>query len=718
MKPRMSTRAVTVRILILIVIISTGILIFQRNYFSANEIRNILLISIDTCRADYLSCYGYPVQTTPNIDKLAQEGILFSNAYTPAPLTLPAHSSMFTGTIPPYHGVHDNGNRLNQSNVTIAEMMGRKGFTTAAFISSFVLHSAFGLNKGFDCYNERLEKSSPVFAGTDQRKAEDTNSDAFDWLNKHKSERFFLFLHYYDPHFKYDPPEPYASKFQYNLYAGEIAYVDHCIGQVIMKLKDLDLYDSTLVIITSDHGEMLGEHKEDTHGYFVYQSAVKIPLIFSFSDNLKAKKIDEHVGLIDIVPTICSIFGMDVPNQIQGVDLSGYFGEKKQGVTDRHLYFESLTPTKYNANPLLGLVANAWKYIQTTRPELYNLVENPSETNNLIQKQPHRARFLKDRLKQTLEESVRVENSNSGSELSDEHRKRLESLGYLATTTVTEDFDFDQNKEDPKDLIDFFAQEMKVRPLIRRKKYTQAKIIVEKMIAERPQNFVPYELLAEICQEQADYTETIHYLYEALRLQPDNSATFTNMYVARLHKNLAYALQHQGNIDEAARHFSDALEMNPEDAEVHYNLGNILIRLSRTTEAISHYSEALRINPRLAEAHNNLAGILLNQGRFKEAINHYSEALRLNPTDAEIHNNLGFIMARQSRVAEAIRHYTEALRINPGFAEAHNGLGVVLANQGRIPEAISHFSEAVRINPHDAKAQNNLKNALSAQSRQ
>ncbi|MCH9022935.1 MAG: sulfatase, partial [Planctomycetes bacterium] len=218
----------------------------------SKQIRHVVLISIDTCRADYLSCYGYARPTTPNIDSVASEGLLFVNAISPVPLTLPAHCSMMTGTIPPTHGVHDNdGYRLGESHMSLAEIMRANGFKTAGFVSAFVLDSKFGLDQGFDHYddefNEEIEKNIIT-----QRRGEETSRVAIKWLDENKDNNYFLFLHYYDPHAPYDPPEPFAGLYRENLYAGEIAYTDHCIGQVIAKLKSLGHYESTLIVITSD----------------------------------------------------------------------------------------------------------------------------------------------------------------------------------------------------------------------------------------------------------------------------------------------------------------------------------------------------------------------------------------------------------------------------------------------------------------------------------
>lgn len=274
---------------------------------STGKIERIVLISIDTCRPDYLGCYGYSRNTSPNIDAVAREGILFENVISPIPTTLPAHSSLFTGTIPPYHGIHDNMNyRLEDSHVTLAEILKDNGFTTAGIVSAFVLNSHFGVAQGFDHYNDEFETTLNT-TGVDERLGAETSRFAIEWLKENNDEKFFLFLHYYDPHYTYEPPEPFKSAFQdlsedkkktkrytQNNYAGEIAYTDHCIGQVIDNLKKLGIYDSTLIIILSDHGEMIGEHKEATHTYFIYQSAVKVPMIFKLPGENTPPKDKTH----------------------------------------------------------------------------------------------------------------------------------------------------------------------------------------------------------------------------------------------------------------------------------------------------------------------------------------------------------------------------------------------------------------------------------------
>lgn len=315
MKP-LFTKFRVFALLLLLVIGITAVSCWRRTSAVGKKIERIVLISIDTCRADYLSCYGYPRKTTPNIDDLAKEGILFENVISPVPLTLPGHASMLTGTIPPYHGVHNNTDyKLASSNVTLAERLKEAGYTTSAFISAFVLDSQFGLNQGFDTYNDDFEDRH-MAANISERKAAEVSRLGAGWLENNRDRDFFLFLHYYDPHNPYEPPQPFSTDYAGNLYAGEIAYTDHCIGQIIAKLKELALYESTLIIVTGDHGEMLGEHGEKDHGFFIYQSAIKVPLIFKLPRPGRTKTVSSPVGLIDILPTVCRLLGIEPPLHI------------------------------------------------------------------------------------------------------------------------------------------------------------------------------------------------------------------------------------------------------------------------------------------------------------------------------------------------------------------------------------------------------------------
>jgi arylsulfatase A-like enzyme len=623
---------------------------------SPEGIRHIILISIDTCRADYLSCYGYPRKSTANIDVIAEEGIIFRNALTPIPLTLPAHGSMLTGTYPLHHGVHDNLDHvLGETNVTIAEILHEHGYTTGAIVSSFILDAQFGVSQGFDSYNDRFEE--PIGLREDrERRGEEASRFACSYLEEHRNEPFFLFLHYFDPHTDYEPPEPFASEYADNLYAGEIAYTDYCIGQVIDKLKSLDLYDSSLIIIVGDHGEGLGEHGEAEHGYYIYQCTARVPFIIKPPGCRKPRKINNIVSLVDVVPTILGYLGVEIPAYIQGKDLSGYSAGKIAADKERYVYCESLTGTKYGCNPLLGLASERWKYIETTRPELYYLPRDQLEENNLVEREAKRAGLMRGQLQKMVTELMGTKSVDSRQEINEESRRRLESLGYIGTTAVQAAVRIDESKPDPKDLISFHEYKMKVVRLIYHERLDEAKTVCEKMRAEWPNMPDSHLELGHVTFKKGEFAESIaHNLrYLALINQPDvqhpESLVFNAsepVFIA--HRRLGEAHSKLGDYDKAVENFLTALRIRPDRPDVHNNIAVAYFELGEFDLAIKHWTEALRLKPDRPALHDNLAIVLYKQGKIDEAIAHWQEALQLQPDWKEVRDKLERVIKQRNQ---------------------------------------------------------------------
>ncbi|MCF7957690.1 MAG: sulfatase-like hydrolase/transferase [Phycisphaerae bacterium] len=590
-----------------ILLVCAGIWFAVHQRSSVPAIRHVVLISLDTCRADYLSCYGYGRETTPNIDALAKEGYLFSHSFTPIPLTLPAHTSMLTGTIPPYHGRHENKDSyFDPSHVTLAALFKAKGYRTGAFVGSQILNSSFGLDRGFDTYGDEFARKDDS-----ERRGEEVNREAFSWLEEQKDNPVFLFLHYYDAHTTYDPPEPFASTFKESPYAGEIAYADHCIGEVIAKLKQLGMYESTLIIVTGDHGEMLGEHGETDHMYFIYQSAVHVPLIYKFPGGNMAQTIDDTTGIIDIVPTVCDLMGLTPPEEIQGESLTPYFSDTPPSSEDRLLYCESLYPTKYEANTLLGLVTKRWKYIQTTRPELYDLQKDPGEKTNLIATEHQRARIFKDHLAVILEKTVRQEKGQDQAALSREALKHLHSLGYVTSSNVKKDFSFDQSKDDPKDLIVFHREYRRVSNMLSEGCDSDIRALGDDLIKLRPHFFESYSLLFGIALNQKDYQNAIYFGEKSLELKPDNF---------NVHQILGFAYTQTKQYEMAVVHFERALECitpgqadsRAEQIQVYNQLGLLHSNQKKFDLAIVAFEKTIRLDPEQPAILNALSQALLS----------------------------------------------------------------------------------------------------------
>jgi arylsulfatase A-like enzyme/Flp pilus assembly protein TadD len=721
-----------------------------------------------------VSAYGFPRPTTPNIDAVAREGVLFKNVHTPVPMTLPAHVSMLTGTLPPTHGLRDNLlNRLPDASLTLAEMLKTRGFTTGAIVSTFVLDRRFGTSQGFDTYDDRFQAVHKI-GDLSERKGDETTRLARDWLDAHKEQPFFLFVHFYDPHEPYESPEPFASRWSGHSYEGEVAFADDCVGQVLEKLRQLGLYDDTLIVITGDHGEMLGEHGELNHGFFIYEGALRVPLVMRVPRAAPSPRaLDVPVSLIDIAPTIVSLVGAPVPKEVQGVDLSPWLAGRGAGGGARPLYAETVTPTRYyGATSLLGVLVDGWKYIETTRPELYDLRSDPAEALNLLEREPARADALGRILVGILAAAGRAPGPAPESAALDEaSRERLAALGYLGRGGDVSSRGFDRSKEDAKDLIAFFRKDQRLNKLVEDKKYPEARALCEEMLRQRPgfadchlqmskiaaaegnldaaltaarkavgvgpKNERAHVQLAALLKGRGEVDGAIAHLRQALTLEPnapdtrmllgralaekgrlDEAASLLDTAAASQPESaaaatqLGFVLAKQGKLDQAVLNYRRALALDPGSAEAHAYLGSALASQAHWDEAIDHFAAALKAKPENAELHDWMGVALREQGRAEEALGHFREAVRLAPGLAVARYNLGRALKQQGKLDEAVVHYRRALEIDPRLAGAHNSLGSVLGSQGRLGEAVVEFREALRVKPDDAEAQNNLGLAL------
>jgi arylsulfatase A-like enzyme/Flp pilus assembly protein TadD len=736
------------------------------------QVRNVLLISIDTLRADHVSSYGFPRPTTPHIDALAREGVLFKNVHTPAPVTLPAHCSMLTGTLPPTHGVRDNLNkRLPDSSETLAELLKAKGLATGAVVSSFVLDRRFNLSQGFDSYDDRFQAVHKI-GDIAERKGDETTARAAEWLAAHAQKPFFLFVHYYDPHEPYAPPAPFAEQWADDPYSGEVAFADHGAGQLLQKLKQLGLYEQTLIVVTGDHGEMLGEHGEADHGFFLYEGALNVPLVLSVPGaRTGARQVDLPVSLVDVVPTVAALMGLPAPKQAQGQDLSPLLSATDTRVEPKPLYAETFTAARhYGASPLLAVIADGWKYIETTRPELYDLRKDPREAVDLAAKEAARAVVLAKGLKSMLSAAVQRATPGEAAGLDEEARQRLESLGYLSRGDGGA-AEFDRSKEDPKDLIEFYRADQRLSKLVDEKKYADARVLCDAMLRQRP-GFADCHLqmsrialaegdvaaaraaaaravavaptnararlhLANLLKSRGDLDGAIAEYRRALADQPNSSearrllgrtladkgqldeavallqgAASSQPESAHAALQLGFALARQGKLDEALAHYRQALALEPGSAEAQAYMGSALANQGKLDEALTHFELALRARPEHAELHDWMGMALREKGRTDEALSHFREAVRLDAKLASAQLNLGRAYKQQGKNDDAVRHLRAAIALDPRLAAAHNSLGSILGAQGRVAEAIAHFRAALVADPKNAEAHNNLGLAL------
>ncbi len=474
--------------------------------------------------------------------------------------------------------------------MTLAEILQANGFATGAVISSHVIGRSFGLDQGFDEFFDDIK-------GT-ERDALDASGHAINWMLQHRDQPFFMFLHFFDPHGPYDPPSPYAERFgaqPHGLYAGEIAHVDDVIGRLLKTLEQNLLLDSTLILVVGDHGEGLGEHGEFFHSFFTYQSVVRVPLVMKLPGHRGPTRINQVVGLIDIVPTVCGLLDIEIPSAVEGIDLSALIDSPGTIDPDRAIYCESLTPTLYGCNAILGLVSNKWKYLQTSRPELYDLGQDPHELQNLIAAEPHLGKVMQDRLRQFLEQGVAA-GGDSRIEIAAQAKRQLEALGYVGGN-INEEATFDDSKPDAKDLIAYHVQVMQAGDHIGRGEFPEAAAICQQMIKDHPELYSGYEILAEIAMAQQQPARAITLCQKILELKPDDPDAYYR---------IAVATHMQGRIDEAVEYYRKSLAIQPTKADAHSNLAIALLAKGRRQEAIEHFEEALKLNPDHADARARL----------------------------------------------------------------------------------------------------------------
>ncbi len=659
----------------------------------------VIIISIDTCRADHLGCYGRSPSPSPALDALASEGVLFDETVTPVPLTLPAHCSLLTGLTPLQHGVHDNMTyRLGDGQLTLAEMLRDRGYATGAVLGAFVLDDRFGLSQGFDAYDDAIgEPEDDSVLLENERLATEVTDRACAWIDAQAGRAFFLFVHYYDPHSPYAPPEPYAGRFAGQPYAAEIAYADAEIGRLLRHLRDRGLYDRALIVAAGDHGESLGEHGETMHGHFVYQSTLRVPLIVK-PPRAKAgapggQRVGARAGLIDVVPTVLGYLGLPCAAGVEGRDLSRPAAPAAEAES-RDFYCESLTPTTYGCSPLLGLVREDWKLIDSSNPELYALADDPQELRNRAGELPARVEEMRATLVGLVAGRAEDEPGSDRASADEETRQRLQSLGYIAGRAVEDDLRLDDTRPAPRDLIGYHEAMQKVLDRMGRRDLNGARELGERMLREHPEIPDALILLGDIACQQGDLAQAVtHYQAYLIRDEARTEA------------------ETQGG-EEAAGHIHLSNRYR-----AHYDLANVLASLGRLPEAEEHYRQTLRLVPTHVDAAVNLALLLAEAGRLDEAIPLFRDALAIEPDSPDIRMDLAQALALQGGLDEALQQYEAVIAAQPERSDALLARGDLLVQMGCGAEAVESYAQAVRHGPEDPQGHIRLARALLAQGR-
>ena len=672
---------------------------------------NVILVTIDTLRADRLSSYGSEQVSTPHIDRLAREGVRFSNAATTVPFTLPAHCSIMTGTYPPYHGVRENvGYSLDETIPTLAGVLSSAGWDTAGFVSAFVLDSRWGIGRGFDHYRDdfQLDPNKPsVNVGQVQHEGPDTIEKAFAWLDEPRDAPFFLWVHLFEPHDPYRPPEPYRSQYPDRPYDAEVAYADSLVGVLREGLESRGVLDESVLVLTADHGEGLGQHGEGFHGYFIYDTTVRVPLILRlpFGD-FEGRVVGEAASHVDILPTVLSIVDQEVPSQAQGIDLKPLI-LGREPASSREVYTESYYSLyHYNWAPLRSIRTRSEKFIDTTNPELYLLQEDAYEASNVVLENRDLARSLRDRLVGYSRSLTPSGNRPGGRpDLDTETLAQLRALGYLAgRATSGVDEDDGVERTDPKERIAVHRAIMEAQSLIGRgdeegaEEYLRAALALDDNIVDANQ------MLGGIIGRRADiaarsgdaaaaeelHRQTLELYQQALALNPEHQASLLG---------LATSYWRLGRLDEALVGFHRLVELAPYESNAAIAMSDIYADLDRLPDALRVVESAAAEELAPAWIHNQHGELLALLGRSRESAVHFEKAIAKNPEIGQAHFNLALAHEEGSRIQEAITAYEQAIEHAPYHFRAQFNLGRLYGRLGRPEDHLEMWRAAIRSNP-------------------
>jgi arylsulfatase A-like enzyme/Flp pilus assembly protein TadD len=649
---------------------------------------NVLLVSVDTLRADFVGCAGGRAVPTPSIDSLASPGVVFRRAFAHAPLTLPSHASMLSGTTPLRHGVHDNlGFRLPDGLPTLASRLKAAGYATAAFVGAFPLDSRFGLDRGFDLYDDLYgEKKTSADFYFVERRGEDVVRPAADWiLGRKKGERWFAFLHLFDPHMPYAPPPPYNARFAGNPYAGEVAYADDCLGRLFTALRKNGLMEETLVVFTSDHGESLGEHGEQTHGYFAYNSTLHVPLIVHAPALFRERRaVDAAVSHADIFPTVCDLLGVKPPAGLEGRSLRPLLDGGRQATPP--IYFESMAPfLNRNWAPLRGVIRDGRKYIDQPRTELYELGPDFREEKNLL---PGADVSLFRKALRDLETGARDSAGRGRSGETREAERAMRSLGYLGGGGGTKK-SFGPG-DDLKALLPVHLKLMDAASLQAAGEPDEAVRLLEQVLEERTDMAAAYEYLADILRNKNDLEGAARTLRRGVSHCPGHY---------RLRGMLGILLSETGDQQGALREIRPALDINPGDAELWNYLGVALWKLGELDEAEDCYRRALDLDRNYAGALNNLGSLSLTRRDPDKALEFFDRSLAFDPRLASAHNGKAVVRSMKGDLEGAVASWRKALEFEPGHLLALYNIGLALSRLGRPEEALPYLEKYLRLAP-------------------
>jgi arylsulfatase A-like enzyme/Tfp pilus assembly protein PilF len=657
---------------------------------------NVVLVTIDTLRADRVGAYGYAGAHTPALDRLAREGVLLQDAVVQVPQTRPSHATILTGLQPYEHGLRDNYSPpLAAGTPTLATLLRAAGWDTAAFIGAYPVSRLSGLDQGFGVYEDPFSGKGAEGDGRTERRAGEVVDRALGWLRKPRTRPFLAWLHLFDPHAPYEAPPPWKQRFARRPYDGEVAYADAEVGRLVAWLDSAGLRGKTLVVVTSDHGEGLGEHGEDEHMFFVYDSTLRVPLVLSWPGQLPAgARASGQFRSVDLLATVLELVGVKAPatsgvSRAAALRSGGPIGESES-------YAETLySQLHFGYAPLRALRGDGWKYIEAPRPELYRLADDPGETRNLVGQKASVVAAMRQRL---------LAHDRGGATptlpaVDPEAAERLAALGYVESGGSAGGA---QSSVDPKDKIgELQAYQRDVRQgmaLYRAKDMDGAIRVLSRAARSATSSFNVNYYLGRSLVERRRFAEAVPYLEKAVGMAPARQS-FSGLAVAPVYAYLAEALSGAGRSREAFRALVEGLAAAPRSADLLRAKGGLLLRQGDLAGARAALEEARSIDARDPRLHVELSGLYRNLAELERARVEADEAVRLDPKSPDAHVARGLVLGALGREAEAGRAFREALRLAPAHPDALFYLGAVELRAGRAASAVSLLEKLVAAAP-------------------
>ncbi len=681
---------------------------------------NVVVVTFDTTRADHLGPYGHDGVKTPVLDRLAAEGVVFEHAYAPVPITLPSHSSLMTGKVPFAHGVRDNALfALGEEQTTLAEILRAEGYRTAAAIGAFPLLGQFGIGQGFELFDDHLTAEYEDIFGErifpkrrlffDERPAARVNEAVLPWLEEHHQEPFLLWVHYFDPHHPLEPPPPYNQLYAHDPYLGEIAYADESLGTLLDNLRRLGVYDRTVIVFTSDHGEGRGDHNESTHSMLLYDSTLRVPLIVKPAAGMPAaggRRVSRRVGIVDVLPTVLELLGLEPPADIQGRSLAADLGAgspapRETGGGRQAVYGETLSPRfSNNWGELRSLIVEDYKYVHGPRRELFDLARDPRELDNLIDREPEAAAGLRQRLEQYLAEHA-VADLDSSVAVDEATVRRLQALGYLQTAGGPVGPIEERLRDDgvaPQLHIDTISEYSQAKNLLFSDQVPEGKELLLNLLRRDPENPHYLELLADAELRLGRHEEALRVLERIEEVAAGYPPP------EKILGQAGRILLAQGKVGEALDKLRRAQDI-AESAAGQFQLAKIYEMLGRAGDELRHLERSLELDPGFVGARIDLGIRKARAGDLAAAEAEFLRALDDNPYHERAFYNYGSFLIQTERPEQALPYFRRAVELKADYLQAHYALFVVQHELGDREQAAESFETVHQLAPNSREAQ-------------